>query len=109
METIKLFYAEIIKENNIFYVRKKQTLVRERDQKKYRLTEKTEWYKKSGDVFNENKKCYYSTFTEKDNFWYPSLINHIIDCELEINSKSQVVKIKFVDTTEDPFETLYLY
>ena len=34
METIKLFYAEIIKENNIFYVRKKQTLARERDQKK---------------------------------------------------------------------------
>ena len=109
METIKLFYAEIIKENNSFYVRKKQTLVRERDQKKYRLTEKTKWYEKSGDVFNENKKWYYSTFIKKDNFWYPSLENHIIDCELEINSKSQVVKIKFVDTTEDPFETLYLY
>lgn len=104
MTTVRLFSATIVKDEKTsynFYVVK--------NEQKYLLTNLTEWYEKSGDVFNENKKCYYSTFTEKDNFWYPSLENHIIDCELGINSQSQVVSIRYVDTTEDPFETLYLY
>ena len=102
MATIRLFGATIVRDEKTsynFYVVK--------NEQKYLLTALTKWFEKSGDVFNENKKCYYSTFIEKDNFWYPSLENHIIDCELEINSNSQVVSIKYVDATEAPFKTLY--
>ena len=102
MATIRLFSATIVRDEKTsynFYIVK--------NEQKYLLTALTKWYEKNGDDYNVNKKCYFSIFVEKDNFWYPSLDKHIIDCELEINSHSQVVSIKYVDATEDPFKTLY--
>ena len=90
MATIRLFSAKILKDEKTsynFYVVK--------DEQKYLLTALTKWYEKSADCFNENGNYDLTTFIEKENFWYPSLDNHIIDCELEINSQSQVVRIDF--------------
>ena len=90
MTTVRLFSAKILKDEKTsynFYVVK--------DEQKYLLTALTKWYEKSADCFNENGNYDYTTFIEKENFWYPSLENHIIDCELEVNSQSQVVKIDF--------------
>ena len=90
MATIRLFSAKILKDEKTsynFYVVK--------DGQKYLLTALTKWYEKSADCFNENGNYDLTTFMEKENFWYPSLDNHIIDCELEINSQLQVVRIDF--------------
>ena len=90
MATIRLFSAKILKDEKTsynFYVVK--------DGQKYLLTALTKWYEKSADCFNENGNYDLTTFIEKENFWYPSLDNHIIDCELEINSHSQVIRIDF--------------
>ena len=90
MATIRLFSAKILKDEKTsynFYVVK--------DGQKYLLTALTKWYEKSADCFNENGNYDLTTFIEKENFWYPSLDNHIIDCELEINSQLQVVRIDF--------------
>ena len=90
MTTVRLFSAKILKDEKTsynFYVVK--------DEQKYLLTALTKWYEKSADCSNENGNYDYTTFIEKENFWYPSLENHIIDCELEVNSQSQVVRIDF--------------